>query len=469
MVVTLVLGCLKLIYAHWRLRKFSAIAEQERVEQTMQRSMSQRTQTRGPTSDDVPFGIRAIESGIEVEDLWISRGNTPEPTPSETSQTDFGKQDLSMRDTARGAHRSTSRSEPPPLSPLDPATRPTGRRGSHKSSVDINLAKLPRVKYPPVSYAKYDTIPYISRQSIPITALGALDAVHKASTSLYDDENNTGSDSSNQSSNSTGGVDAISASAPDLFAIRRGQLPRLQSSSDVSLNLLNNHRASQVAETGQFTPRGRRQVQSCSVDLAGLGRPTRTSTSTERTYVPEPRSATRSSSSETGSPTTLLSTPKIAALPPAVRRSSMPDVTPFTEFCKRTSRPASPRATSRDSAQSHQIKSETHSPIDSGATSPIMPASAGAAELKLPPPERTSFERRKSAVVRGHGTGFEILLPGSLKPALPEEHPLERQRAVPPISLQNSKNKLQKKRRPSMDSTSSCSTKSRRSRISIFA
>lgn len=30
-----------------------------------------------PKEDDVPFGIRAIESGIEVDGVWISRSNTP--------------------------------------------------------------------------------------------------------------------------------------------------------------------------------------------------------------------------------------------------------------------------------------------------------------------------------------------------------------------------------------------------------
>lgn len=29
------------------------------------------------TKDDIPFGIRAIESGIEVDGVWISRTNTP--------------------------------------------------------------------------------------------------------------------------------------------------------------------------------------------------------------------------------------------------------------------------------------------------------------------------------------------------------------------------------------------------------
>lgn len=34
--------------------------------------------------DDVPFGVRALERGIEVEGIWISNSNTPVQTPSQT-------------------------------------------------------------------------------------------------------------------------------------------------------------------------------------------------------------------------------------------------------------------------------------------------------------------------------------------------------------------------------------------------
>jgi hypothetical protein len=34
--------------------------------------------------DDVPFGVRALERGIEVEGIWVSNSNTPVQTPSQT-------------------------------------------------------------------------------------------------------------------------------------------------------------------------------------------------------------------------------------------------------------------------------------------------------------------------------------------------------------------------------------------------
>ena len=35
-------------------------------------------------TNDIPFGVRAIESGIEVEGVWISRSNSPAPTSTGT-------------------------------------------------------------------------------------------------------------------------------------------------------------------------------------------------------------------------------------------------------------------------------------------------------------------------------------------------------------------------------------------------
>ena len=72
---------MKLVYNHWRLRKYTAIAAAKAIQkQEMQHTPSVRRR-RGT---DVPFGIRAIESGIEVDGVWISRGNTPAPSLPET-------------------------------------------------------------------------------------------------------------------------------------------------------------------------------------------------------------------------------------------------------------------------------------------------------------------------------------------------------------------------------------------------
>ncbi|MCJ1385028.1 hypothetical protein MMC17_008146 [Xylographa soralifera] len=72
-VLTIFAGCVKLIYKHFELRKHTAIAARQREEQQMQQTSS----VPATGAPDIPFGVRAIENGIEVEGVWISRSNTP--------------------------------------------------------------------------------------------------------------------------------------------------------------------------------------------------------------------------------------------------------------------------------------------------------------------------------------------------------------------------------------------------------
>ena len=67
-------GCLKLAYNAWSLRKYTKIAATKAaLKQEMQHSRSVR---RG-RAKQIPFGVRALESGIEVDGVWVSRTNTP--------------------------------------------------------------------------------------------------------------------------------------------------------------------------------------------------------------------------------------------------------------------------------------------------------------------------------------------------------------------------------------------------------
>lgn len=74
------LGLIKLTYNKWRLRKYTAVAETKAaVRREMQHTASVkrgRSQRQG-----IPFGIRALESGIEVDGVWISGANTPSSMP----------------------------------------------------------------------------------------------------------------------------------------------------------------------------------------------------------------------------------------------------------------------------------------------------------------------------------------------------------------------------------------------------
>ena len=95
-------GCGKLVYNHYRLRKYTAIAAEKKALQQMQQAPRSR-RARGP---DVPFGVRAIESGIEVDGVWISRSNTP--TPSSPVSPQALAEPSSSLESPRPDHSSTS-------------------------------------------------------------------------------------------------------------------------------------------------------------------------------------------------------------------------------------------------------------------------------------------------------------------------------------------------------------------------
>ena len=68
------LGIIKLVYNHWKLRKYTKIAA---TKAAFKNEMKHSQSVRRGRARDVPFGIRAIESGVEVDGVWISKTNTP--------------------------------------------------------------------------------------------------------------------------------------------------------------------------------------------------------------------------------------------------------------------------------------------------------------------------------------------------------------------------------------------------------
>jgi hypothetical protein len=76
----------KLQYERRKLRKYDKIEKGKAVQTPEMLESQPMAETR--TKEDVPFGIRAIESGIEVDGVWISRSNTPVGS-SRSSVNDF--------------------------------------------------------------------------------------------------------------------------------------------------------------------------------------------------------------------------------------------------------------------------------------------------------------------------------------------------------------------------------------------
>ena len=503
----------KAAYNHWRLRKYSVVAEKERKEQALHRQMSERRRGGVPRADEIPFGIRAIERGVEVEGVWVSRPNTPDQAsrngsagssiwsflPKKAPEQDLERQ-VPGSAHERVASGSTQRTQRPVSSIFDRAVSAEqlpSSRTSREGIAPTALEKPARSRCPPPSFAKYTGNPSLYRNSTSITALEGIAAIHQASVSLQsldrlDSGNGENTTSSGSDSSDSG---PLSAAAPKLLTQHFSGRVRHHSADFM---LMNSHRLSQAAETGQLTPRARKAAN--SIDITGLaGRSTTSVHGDLAGYFsfkqPRARSPT-GPPSQSGNPP---SSPKIDALPAAVRRSSMPDVTPFAQFVQTA--PTSPRPTSMQSAMANKEQRSTSRDSSVYASAPPSPTKPGASEEPVeasmqplvtiaPAPtakqhrqsKRPSFEkdRQPSQILRGHGSGFEVLKPGSLKPTMPAESPLDKQRANPPVSLQNyrrarsrsssagSGRKLQKKRRPSIDSQSS-SEGGRRSRQSLVA
>lgn len=73
------LGCMKLVFNHWRLRKYTAIAA---TKAAVRQEMRHTASVRRGRAKEVPFGVRALESGIEVDGVWVSGTNTPRGSTS---------------------------------------------------------------------------------------------------------------------------------------------------------------------------------------------------------------------------------------------------------------------------------------------------------------------------------------------------------------------------------------------------
>ncbi|KAF4594654.1 hypothetical protein GQ602_000267 [Ophiocordyceps camponoti-floridani] len=68
-----VIGIVKLWWTNRRLRKYEVIEEERRARLAQMQHCGIDRMHR----DAIPFGVRALESGVEVEGIWVSRSNTP--------------------------------------------------------------------------------------------------------------------------------------------------------------------------------------------------------------------------------------------------------------------------------------------------------------------------------------------------------------------------------------------------------
>ncbi|KAJ6036283.1 hypothetical protein N7540_000562 [Penicillium herquei] len=73
MVLVVTYACCVLVYNRWRVRRYAAIEARQKEEEAGLYPMLK--------GDDIPFGARALERGVEVPGIWISSQTTPTPSP----------------------------------------------------------------------------------------------------------------------------------------------------------------------------------------------------------------------------------------------------------------------------------------------------------------------------------------------------------------------------------------------------
>ncbi|EKD15826.1 uncharacterized protein L3040_003319 [Drepanopeziza brunnea f. sp. 'multigermtubi'] len=136
----------KLLWVNRLVQRQEVVDEEKRTKIEQLRNSGQIVESR--RSHDIPFGIRAIQSGIQVDGIWISQANTPMPSVLNLGHLRGSSSDnLASTDASKGVEASDSRYED---------TKPTSRYGrSSFRSIDLGAlsdAQDPMVQGTRTSY-----------------------------------------------------------------------------------------------------------------------------------------------------------------------------------------------------------------------------------------------------------------------------------------------------------------------------
>ncbi|KAI9846100.1 MAG: hypothetical protein M1837_004356 [Sclerophora amabilis] len=168
-VLTILAGCVKLAYSRRRIRKYTALAEANKASLEEAREDDQTNQSREP---DIPFGIRAIESGIEVDGVWISRSGTPANGSLFEVHAASGDISSPMDSSPAKSNNSTSAS----TSPFIP--KPVR---SHVTSSGSHPTQIPAVMIPMLGRRS----PADDAAIQPVTPIPSLESPHKPRFSFH--------------------------------------------------------------------------------------------------------------------------------------------------------------------------------------------------------------------------------------------------------------------------------------------
>ncbi|GAB7355781.1 hypothetical protein MBLNU459_g6463t1 [Dothideomycetes sp. NU459] len=424
-VVTILLGCLKLLYTSWRVRKYASLPPKKVSnldrEKSIIRSLSRRSAKLPMTEKhrrvrsindgiEVPFGIRAIESGIEVDGVWISRSNTPIPSTRQSSASSlWGKAaNSSTSNLSQIEAQETSRSHT--ASPLASSRAPS-RDLDHSTPSDPScpdlIAQPSRARYPPHSYGRYENTRHFRNSHTLDTRSFSR---HKPVSSYYQPDSAesssnrssaSDSDASRKDSNESNGSNNFPIQYPSPY--REGLTLQQRSTSNNDLDMLHSHRLSHAAEIGQLLPRTRRAGNSGEWASIANFAPTPSGQSGDLSM---PGAGSPTSPSSTGS-------------------------NPFKT-------PTSPTAPELPGSSEPRLSEDGRLPTVRRASSSL------------------SYEQPDATVLRQVNSGFSILRPGTLDAQAqrgpPKVRSLSRSASDESKSDKRQSRRLQKKRRPSMES-----------------
>ncbi|KAF3000222.1 hypothetical protein E8E13_007327 [Curvularia kusanoi] len=257
-VVTIFLGLLKLWYDRSKIRKYSKVnkGKEAATPEMLEAQPVQRVQAE-EMKDDIPFGVRAIESGIEVDGVWISRSNTPVGS-SRASIVSENRLPRSFNNSAlelpQMSYASSRGSSAAPSSSFDRAVSaerlPTNdsRSGSPPNQTYQNRTGPGSPVYSQSNAVRNSSALQNSERSGPPSPRNA--------------QFGESSTSSKKSSRRTSDESDYMAIGQDVRAYETAYMRPASGMSPIDprtdLDLLQTHRMSHVAETGQLTPRVRR-------------------------------------------------------------------------------------------------------------------------------------------------------------------------------------------------------------------
>lgn len=195
-------GCVKLVVDHYRMKKLALLPQKKfdlNREKSIIRSLSKKSAKTPMVQKrprlvadgvDIPFGIRAIESGIEVDGVWISRSTTPVTLPSSRqSSTNSIHGYLPNSSSTNVSYRIDPTMALPTqhlMSGARPSSRVIDRSVSQDSIITIptaaEMSQPAAVRYPPHSYSRYENrhfrrpsraVSPSETQSRPVSSYGA--------------------------------------------------------------------------------------------------------------------------------------------------------------------------------------------------------------------------------------------------------------------------------------------------------